>query len=69
VEQLHVTAIKFLMSGKILVEVSSSTTDNPPTPPAVNSVQTTLYMQYAPTDTIQEIRDKALQLARGIVKE
>lgn len=66
---LEVFAIKFLASGKIHVEVGSTASSKPPTPPAVDTVRLTLYMEYAPTDTIQQIKEKALQIARGTVKD
>ena len=66
---LQVLAIKFLPSGKIHVEVGNTASSKPPMPPVVDTVRLTLYMEFAPTDTIQQIKDKAIQIARGTIKD
>lgn len=66
--ELQVTNISFLTSGKIAVDVSGKNSSNPPKPPALDSLKMSVYMEYAPSDSIQKIKDAALDIARASMK-
>jgi len=62
--ELEVLSITFLASGKISVEVINKHRIDPPIPPALDNLRLRFYMECQPTDTVQQIKETALRMAR-----
>jgi len=62
--ELEVSSIHFLKSGKISVEVANEGNIDPPIPPALDRLRLRFYMECQPTDTVQQIKETALRMAR-----
>lgn len=66
--ELMLSEIRFINDGRISVTLRKAAADDPPALPIVDVIEIRVYMEYAPTDTIEKIESVARQMVSTVLK-